>query len=119
MVRFTRPAPFSVEPRRRSAGAEGLEPSFSGLEAEILPLDDAPGNRTGGQGDRGELNPPPRLSQSRMLNHYNTITGNWGQRPQRKERELNPQGITAQPASNRPPSPNRVALPSVPRPGIE
>ncbi len=43
---------------------------------------------SGSKGVRGELNPPPRLSQSRMLADYNTDTSG-----QRKGRELNPQGV--------------------------
>jgi hypothetical protein len=50
MIRLTKPAPSSVEPRRRSAGVEGFEPSSSDLETAILPLDDTPVHTARGSG---------------------------------------------------------------------
>ncbi len=76
IIRFTRPAPFSVEPRRQIQ-----------------------------KGDRRELNP-------HLLLHRQACLPRTPRTPycfQRKERELNPQGRKAQPASNRVPSP--IGLP--------
>ncbi len=67
------------------------------LPIEILTHQSSIGNQ---KGIRGESNPPPRRSQRRMP----TVTPRTPSH-ERKERESNPQGLAAPPASNRAPSP--------------
>ena len=102
MIRFTKPAPFSVEPRRHQAGVQGIEPCWAGLEAACFPEAHSCSSKRASDGIR------TRTScftgrRAYQVHHRHRIVH------QRKERESNPQGREAQPASNRVPSP--VGLP--------
>ena len=66
MRRFTGPLPFSIEPHRHEAGAQGFEPCRAALETGCSP------RSTLLKGVRGESNQPPRPSQGRMPNHSQT-----------------------------------------------
>lgn len=57
MRRFTGPLPFSIEPHRHTAGAQGFEPCRAALETACSPR-----STLLCQGVRGESNPPPRPS---------------------------------------------------------
>ena len=61
MRRFTGPLPFSIEPHRQKAGAQGFEPCRAALETACSPR-----STLLFKGVRGESNPPPRPSQGRM-----------------------------------------------------
>ena len=109
IVRLTRAVPFSVEPRRQEQ--ERKESNLVGRFWRPLALPGAHSYRNQGVG--GELNPPLRRSQRRVLHRYTTNTiSHW------KERESNPQGrLMGSTAFQAVPVANRVALPKVSRPG--
>ena len=92
---------LAIRPRRHRAGVQGIEPCGAVLEAACFPE---------------AHSCSPRVSDGSRT-HTSCSTGNACVRPtrqtpyprERKERESNPQGREAQPASNRVPSP--IGLP--------
>src|SRR2546423_6875606 len=116
MFRLTRSAPCYFEPRRQPSRSARIRTLSDGFGDRLLSQEHTPVND---QGVRGELNPPPRLSQSRMPNHYttNTITGS----PRLASRELIVPGGLEPPifptSRGRPAAERRDC--AVPRPGLE
>ncbi len=127
IIRFTRPAPFSVEPRRQTLvptlgstpreplRARASKPQRGTLKQECKesnpagrfwrPLASQKHTPVSIEGDRRELNPF-------LLLHRQACLPRTPRTPyclERKEKESNPQGRKAQPASNRVPSP--IGLP--------
>src|SRR5262245_54824783 len=127
MNRFTRAAPYCARatPALLSRGARirTLSSSFGGC---LLYQEHTPNHQAIGQEVRRESNPPFDLHRVACWTATppTSSTSRSGFRPdqsgckpdlrsirERKERESNPQGLAAQPPSNRPPSPDLVALP--------
>ena len=73
MIRFTRPAPFSVEPRRHQAGVQGIEPCWAGLEAACFPE----AHSCNFKGHPTGFEPVPPASQAGVPTKYTTDTIGW------------------------------------------